>query len=145
MIPRARLLLLLGCAGLLGGAVAPIAPAPPPRGWSRVDLWSTPPTLLRGTADGYATQPSGPGDALAQPSAALSRGGVVLTAPRVHALRQTPSTLSWQLTLRAEAYLTFTPLVDPSRCRAVATVYAGPRGGHAVELWAATAGTRPRP
>jgi arylsulfatase A-like enzyme len=140
MTSRTRLLVLFGCATFLGRQVTAVAP-PAPRGWSRVDLSSTQPTLLRGAPEAYEPMLVGQGDDLPQPSAGLSRGGVVLTAPRALALRQLPSTLSWQLTLGAEPYLTFTPLVDASRCRAVATVYAGPRGGPPVQLWTATAAT----
>jgi arylsulfatase A-like enzyme len=136
---RARLLAVLGCAVLIGREVPAAPPPPPPQGWYRVDLSSTPPTLLRGTPDAYKAQLAGQGDDLAQPSAGLSRGGVVLTAPRTHALRQIGSTLSWRLSLGGEPYLTFTPLADPSRCRAVATVYAGELGGPPVRLWTGTA------
>ncbi len=139
MTSRARFLALLGCL-LLGRPITAIAP-PSPRGWARVDLSSTKPVLLRGGPDVYGPQLVGQGDDLPQPSAGLSRGGVVLTAPRARALRQMPSTLSWQLALGAEPYLTFTPLVDLSRCRSVATVYAGPPEGPPVQLWTATAAT----
>lgn len=101
--------------------------------------------LMRGAPDAYAPVLAGQGNDLPQPSASLSRGGVVLTAPRTHALRQTASTLSWQLALGDEPYLTFTPLADPSRCRAVATVFAAVRGGHPVELWTSTAPVNPWP
>lgn len=139
MTPRAPLLALFGLAALLGRQ-APAATPPSPRpGWSRIDLWSTQPALLRGAPEAYSPQLVGQGDDLPQPSAGISRGGVVLTAPRTHALRQIPSTLSWQVSLGAEPYLTFTPLADPSRCRAVASVYAGARGGPPVRLWTSTA------
>src|SRR6476659_4996629 len=137
MTSRASLAaLLLASALLLGRPVTAVAPASTSqRGWSRIDLWSTPPALLRGAPDAYAPRLAGQGDDLPQPSADLSRGGAVLTAPRTHALRQIASTMSWQLTLGADPYLTFTPLADTSRCRAVASVYAGARGGPPVQLW----------
>ena len=144
MTSRVPLLALLAGAALLGGPVTAVAP-PSPRGWSRVDLWSTKPALLRGAPDAYTPLLAGQGGDLSPPSAALSQGGVVLAAPRTHALRQVGSTLSWQLALGDEPYLTFTPLADAGRCRAVATVYAGAHGGHPIRLWTGTAPTDPWP
>ncbi len=123
--------------GLPPSTFAGDAFASPTPGWLRVDLWSTPPELLRGRPGAFASVLGRQAADLAPlPSpAGAPPGGAVLTAPRARALRQQASTLQWRLHLGDEPYLAFTPFADTPPCPATATVAMTSPEGKPRILW----------
>ena len=121
---------------MLAGAVgeASSRAAQPLNGWQRVDLWSTAPRVLRGKREAL-TAVLAPQGVDRQPKPGAPEGSGILTAPRVRALRQQPSTIGWRIRLGREPYLAFTPLVDKPPCPAIATVFVQVRGQPARETW----------
>lgn len=69
----------------------------------------------------------------------------MLTAPRIRAIRQQPSTLAWRFRLGREPYLAFTPLADAPPCPATATVAVAAQGGAPAEVWTSTTPRSPWP
>jgi arylsulfatase A-like enzyme len=113
-------------------------------GWQRVDLWATAPQQLRGTRDAFAAILAGQAADL-PPRPNAPPGGAVLTAPRLRAIRQGPSTLAWRLRLGREPYLAFTPVADDPPCPAAAAVAVAKPGGEPTSVWNAATPRSPWP
>jgi len=136
---RKTSILVAVLAGVVAQPLAARASTTTGRGWERIDLWLTAPQVLRGEANAFAAVLGRHGADLPPPPPrpGAPQPGAILTAPRVRALRQQPSTLGWRLRLGGEPYLAFTPLAEGSPCPAIATVAVNRTGEGEVTVWSA--------